>query len=329
MPPIDQVQSFTWVDWAIVLVVFLGGVNGISHGFVRGTTNLLGLAVAFAVTLVAAGPLTPVVAAIPGFPPQLAPAITLLAVFVVARIVFGLLVGQLIRPFNSTQPARPLIAADRGLGVIPGIANGVLMAGLLVLPFALGLLPGVMSPVIERSVLGTPLLETASRLQPVVDRALGPVLEPSPSVTIGDPQQRIELEPGPLGPLAVDEQAEATMLDLINTERAGAGLRILVLNTALREAARAHSREMFEQRYFAHDSPTTGTPADRLRRAGARFLLAGENLAYAPTVQVAHQGLMASPGHRANILRPEFGRVGIGVIRSALRGSMFTQEFAD
>ena len=38
---------------------------------------------------------------------------------------------------------------------------------------------------------------------------------------------------------------------------------------------------------------------------------------------------MNSPGHRANILRPEFGNVGIGVIRSDLRGSMFTQAFTN
>lgn len=329
MPPIVQVQSFNWVDWAIVLVVFLGGVSGISHGFLRGTTNLLGLAFALAVALVAAGPLTPLVAAVPGFPPSLAPASALLALFVAARMVFGLLVGQITRPFRSTRPPRLLVAVNRGLGVIPGITNGAIMATLLMLPFAMGLLPGPLSPAFERSVLGAPLLGGTSRLQPAIDRALGAVLEPKPSVTIGDPQQRIELDLGPLGPLTVDEQAEGAMLELINAERVGAGLRTLVADAALREAARSHSREMFEQGYFAHDSPTSGTPADRLRRAGARFRLAGENLAYAPTVQVAHEGLMGSPGHRANILRPEFGRVGIGVIRSAPRGSMFTQEFAD
>lgn len=329
MPPIVQVQLFNRVDWAIVLVVFLSGVNGITQGFLRGTTNLLGLAFALAVALMAAGPFTPLVAAVPGFPARLAPASALLALFVAAHIAFGLLVGQITRPFLSTRPSRPLVGVDRGLGVVPGIGNGAIMAQLLMLAFVLGLLPSAVSPAFERSVLGAPLLDGARRLQPSVDRALGPVLEPRSSVTIGDPQQRIELDPGPLGPLTVDEQAEAAMLELINTERAGAGLRTLLVDVALREAARSHSRDMFEQGYFAHDSPTSGTPVDRLRRAGARFLLAGENLAYAPSVQVAHEGLMGSPGHRANILRPEFGRVGIGVIRSALRGSMFTQEFAD
>ena len=60
-----------------------------------------------------------------------------------------------------------------------------------------------------------------------------------------------------------------------------------------------------------------------------KFISAGENLAYAPTVEIAHQGLMNSPGHRENILRPSFGRVGIGVIDGGVYGKMFTQDFAD
>ena len=86
------------------------------------------------------------------------------------------------------------------------------------------------------------------------------------------------------------------MLDLVNMERASAGLRPLVADDQLREVARAHSLEMFQSDYFSHTSPTAGSPFDRMHAAGISFVVAGENLAYAPNVQVAHQGLMASPG---------------------------------
>ncbi len=66
---------------------------------------------------------------------------------------------------------------------------------------------------------------------------------------------------------------------------------------------------------------------DRMREANVRFVDAGENLALAPTVQVAHRGLMNSPGHRANILYPQFGRVGIGIMDGGIRGLMISQEF--
>ena len=86
---------------------------------------------------------------------------------------------------------------------------------------------------------------------------------------------------------------------------------------------------MFNLGYFAHQSPVTGSPFDRMKRANIPFGVAGENLAYAPNVQIAHEGLMNSPGHRANILRGEFSRVGIVVIKSDFRGSMFSQEFTN
>jgi uncharacterized protein YkwD len=52
-------------------------------------------------------------------------------------------------------------------------------------------------------------------------------------------------------------------------------------------------------------------------------------LAYAASVDLAHNGLMRSPGHRANILSADFGQVGIGVIDGGIYGKMFTQEFTN
>jgi uncharacterized protein YkwD len=64
-----------------------------------------------------------------------------------------------------------------------------------------------------------------------------------------------------------------------------------------------------------------------MRRSRLRFLAAGENLALARTLPMAHQGLMNSPGHRANILRASFGRVGIGIADGGRYGLMVTQNF--
>jgi uncharacterized protein YkwD len=140
---------------------------------------------------------------------------------------------------------------------------------------------------------------------------------------------RVDLQLGSLGTLTPDPDAERQMLELVNAERTRQGLRPLAADDGLRGVARAHSQEMFERGYFAHESPTAGSPYDRMRAAGVTFFIAGENLAYAPSVQLAHDGLMRSPGHRANILRAEFGRVGIGIIRSQFQGSMFTQDFGN
>ena len=74
-------------------------------------------------------------------------------------------------------------------------------------------------------------------------------------------------------------------------------------------------------------TPEGRDPFERMREANVRFLAAGENLALAPTLQIAHTGLMNSPGHRANILQRDFGRVGIGIMDGGVHGLMVTQDF--
>ncbi len=115
----------------------------------------------------------------------------------------------------------------------------------------------------------------------------------------------------------------------VNRERAAAGLPALAPDPEMTAVARKHSADMFARGYFAHVSPDGQDPFDRMRRAGVVFRTAGENLALAPTLAIAHSGLMNSPGHRANILRPEFGRLGIGIMDGGMRGLMVTQNFRD
>jgi uncharacterized protein YkwD len=74
-------------------------------------------------------------------------------------------------------------------------------------------------------------------------------------------------------------------------------------------------------------SPEGKDLGNRLQQARVRYLSAGENLALAPTLHSAHTGLMRSPGHRANILRPQFGRLGIGILDAGSHGLMVTQAF--
>jgi uncharacterized protein YkwD len=179
------------------------------------------------------------------------------------------------------------------------------------------------------------MVSATLELMPVIEANLGQDLEGGLSgLVVAPPEADSETtKPLPLGPpvgqLVPDPDAEQRMLDLVNAERSKAGLKPLVADDKLRQVARGHSLEMFQQDYFSHASPTAGSPFDRMHAAGIQFMVAGENLAFAPNVAAAHQGLMNSPGHRANILRPEFGRAGIGVIRSAAQGSMFSQEFTN
>ena len=126
---------------------------------------------------------------------------------------------------------------------------------------------------------------------------------------------------------AVLTAQEQRMLELINMERSRVGLPALQVDPVLVGLARLKSEDMVANGYFGHISPTYGSPFAMMDRAGVKYRYAGENLAGAPTVEMAHRALMNSPGHRANILNPHFTHVGIGIARGGPYGYMYTQMF--
>ncbi len=122
---------------------------------------------------------------------------------------------------------------------------------------------------------------------------------------------------------------ESEMLQLINTERVKRGLRPLLFDSSLLKAARLHAADMLARGYFSHNTPEGTNPFQRLHTLNIHYRYAGENLALAPTLLQAHEGLMRSPGHKANILHPSYGRVGIAVLDAGIHGLVITQEFRD
>ncbi len=121
-------------------------------------------------------------------------------------------------------------------------------------------------------------------------------------------------------------------MDLVNQERAKAGLKPLAADMKLVELARQKSKDMIVNKYFAHQSPTYGSPFDMMKAAGVSYRTAGENLAWAGSVQRAHDSLMQSEGHRKNILNPNYTHIGIGIVDGPLKGGtmngkMVTQMF--
>jgi hypothetical protein len=64
-----------------------------------------------------------------------------------------------------------------------------------------------------------------------------------------------------------------------------------------------------------------------MRAANVRFVTAGENLALARQYKLRAQRLDELTRHRANILHPQFSRVGIDIMIGGIRGLMISQEF--
>ncbi|KIC40113.1 allergen V5/Tpx-1 family protein [Ruegeria sp. ANG-R] len=136
---------------------------------------------------------------------------------------------------------------------------------------------------------------------------------------------------------------EREMLALINQERTSRGLNPLQLETNLNESSEDHSTWMLDTDRFSHTGAGGSSATQRMQAAGfdlSGSWRTGENIAWqsergAPgisdDVAQLHQNLMNSPGHRANILNPDFKYIGIGVEEGDMRGFdavMVTQNFA-
>jgi len=122
---------------------------------------------------------------------------------------------------------------------------------------------------------------------------------------------------------------ELIVLNLINQERVAVGLAPLMPHATIRRAARAHGVDMFAFGYLSHLSRDGRSPQQRVKRLGVRVRMVGENLAYAQDLRAAHEALMASAGHRQNILLPEYRLIGIGVVDGGPWGVVVVQNFSD
>lgn len=117
----------------------------------------------------------------------------------------------------------------------------------------------------------------------------------------------------------------ATVVKLVNQERAKAGCSAVKLNGRLTDAAQEHSADMAEHENMSHTGSDGSTPSDRISAAGYNWRSYGENVAYGySSPSSVMKGWMDSPGHRRNMLDCSFKEIGVGL---AQPGSYWTQDF--
>lgn len=131
--------------------------------------------------------------------------------------------------------------------------------------------------------------------------------------------------------------AAAYALSLINAARKAYGFAPLRLDAALSAVSTAHAQDQIRYDYFSHNSRDGSTPQDRLRAAGISFTYSGENecLDYGSMTKVLNwcqSVMMAEPypgvwNHIANILDPNFKRVGFGYARGSNGKVVMTWDF--
>lgn len=326
-------NNLSWPDLIVLGIVGLSIYLATRRGFVSVLFSLVGFVVALLVAFNLYPPLSQLLTNLFGWAPIWTQPISFVALWVVVEGIFGLLEALLWRRLGYELRASP---ANRWLAVIPGAVQGVLTAAVLLTMLALLPLQGSMRDAIIKSPISGTLVTATLAVERPLEGIFGPAArEALGFITVKPPTSPGEHAEGgrtlnfTVSESTPDSEAEEGMLVLVNKERTKMGLVALVMDQELVEVARAHADDMFRRGYFSHDTPEGVDPFQRMERAGIVFGLAGENLALAPTLDIAHNGLMNSPGHRANILKDGFRKVGIGVLDGGVYGKMFVQEFTD
>ncbi len=319
---------FSPIDAAIVALLGYSIWNGYRSGFIATAFGLATWIVSFAAAVVFQTPTAGLIQRL-ALPPATARPLAFIVVLVAVEALFSLAGFLAVKPIvRSVHRNHWAETTDRVLGVFPSAARSLFVVGIVLASIVVSPVPPDLKAAVESSRLSRALIERITAIQPQLAALSGQAADQLPLFVtkLGeDDTQKLDL---PYGlQLAPDPAAERAMLELVNQERANVGLKPLQWDERLAVVGRAHSAEMFQLKYFSHQSPVNGSPFDWLKAAGVTYAKAGENLAYAQSVAVAHRGLMDSPGHRANILDTDFTRIGIGVVSAGPYGRMFTQMF--
>ena len=326
--------GLTGLDMVILGIIIFYAYEGYSLGFVHAFSDLLSFILSFVLALKFYGAIGKLLIAFFAMPAGFANAIGFFLVALTSEIILSILFRKLLHkvpPLDRDHPVRKVFTPlDHVLGLVPGILSAfIILAFLLSVVIALPSSP-YLKKVVTESRIGSHLIANTATVEKSLNDIFGGALQDSLTFLTVKPTggERIDLnftvEDG-----TIDEAAEEQMLRLVNAEREKRGLSPLEMDATLRDLARYYSNDMFRRGYFSHVDPDGLDPFDRMEDADILFEHAGENLALAPSVELAMQGLMNSPGHRANILSEEYGKVGIGVIDGGIYGKMFTQEFTD
>lgn len=335
--------GFNGLDLIVIIVFVFYALEGFEVGFVASFFDLLSFILSFLVGLTLYSFVSSFLADAFFLPHGFANAAGFFILAFISEIVFTILLRKLLHYLTSHFPYQKLwslgkpntsyaflLTANRFLGFLPGIASAFILLSFVLtvvisLPFSSSLKHTVSS-----SKLGDLLVSKAQGFETSLNEVFGGAINDTLTFLTVAPKsgEFVQLK-FVTENVSIDEQAEKDMFGMVNRERMSQGLSPLAFDAALTQVARQHSEDMFRRGYFSHYTPEGLSPFDRMSQANISFSFAGENLALAPSATLAMQGLMQSTGHRANILNPNFKKVGIGVIDGGIYGEMFTQEFTD
>lgn len=317
-----------YVDLIIIIVLLFYAIEGLSAGFLLSILDLGSFIASFLIGLTFYSFFGNILASTFSIPAGFSNAIG----FFVAAFLAEILINLLLK----TQAARFLpkinlgTAADKLLGGFASVFSGLILVSFIAtLIISLPLSAFLKNSISQSKIAGFLTTNTQGLAQDLNNVFGGAVNESLSFLTVRPGSSETVSLNFKTSDFKIDPAAERAMFDLVNKERTERAIRPVATHGPLTEVGRRHCEDMFRRGYFSHNTPEGLTPFDRMQNAGIVFNFAGENLALAPNVELAHKGLMQSKGHRENILQANFGHLGVGAIDGGVYGIMFCQEFKD
>jgi len=317
----------------IIIVLAFYAIEGYSLGFIAALLDLIGFILSFTIGLKTYSFLAELLGKIFSIPSGFSNALGFLIAAFIAEIIIGLIFRKIVylKYFSRFTFKDSLLKnIDHLLGLLFGVFSGlILFAFLLTIVIALPV-SVFLKHSVSTSKIGNFLVSKTAGFEKDLNNVFGGAINETINFLTVEPgaNEVVNLNFKTRN-FSADPSSEQAMFTLVNNERTSRGFMALTVDTKLTKVAKDHCRDMFARGYFSHYTPEGLTPFDRMAQGDAYFTYAGENLALAPNVTIAMQGLMQSLGHRANILSANFGKIGVGVIDGGIYGQMFCQEFTD
>ncbi|HVZ66821.1 MAG TPA: CvpA family protein [Patescibacteria group bacterium] len=314
-------------DYLLFIIMLFYVFEDAAFGLIPAAIGFISTICAFFVGLAAYHPVAQIFVVEFHFTKGISDALSFLLVTALAFILISALLSYLRKQYLSLVVPPTM---DRIGGAIFGFLSFFFIASFVVALMLSFPVSAVIKDAIRNSVSGRFLVARTQGIEGYVRQIFGGAIDDTINFLTVKPDSNESLVLNfKTNNAKVDAKSEAQMIKLLNVERRKAGLPALVPDPDLTDLARSHAKDMLARGYFSHYTPEGLSPFDRMAQYEIQYQYAGENLAFAPEVELAMDGLMKSPGHRANILSSNFGKVGVGVLDAGIYGKMFVQEFTN
>jgi uncharacterized protein YkwD len=324
--------NFNWVDAIIFAIIMLYAIEGYGLGIVFACFDVFKFVISFIAGLKGYGFIALILSQAVHMPKGYANAIGFFLAAVITDIICHLLLKKIARKINNALQKNQYISLNLSnfFGIFPAMLSGtILLMFLLTVIIALPVSP-FLKDAISTSRIGSFLVGRSEIVEGELATIFGGAANETINFLTVEPQGNATVTLNfTMSDGKVDTATQQQMIQLVNMERSQRGEETLVVDIKLTQLAQDYAQYMLSHGYFSHYTPDGLSPFDRMSQRDISFQYAGENLAFSANVNLAMQGLMNSPGHKANILSTNFHRVGIGVIDAGIYGEMFVQEFTD